>query len=202
MAKLQDANLDAHEFADCNPRRNPAQPGGAAVCASRPVTSKRLEKYNQALAIRRQLVAEKGAADLDERNLARTYGYLGDLRLARGEYREADEAYWASHRLREASVKRNPRLRAAIPTGPQLVELRQLSMRQFASDGTALWFHEQRLKILQDIHKKQPDNKDYSGDLGDVLNRIVELELLTAGEKPDTRRLERASELLVRARNF
>jgi hypothetical protein len=125
------------------------------------------------------------------RDLARGYGYLGDVLLDDRKIHDADRAYWNSHQIREkvevalALLHKSAGDRAA---GADLLDARMQLARSwgnFATSqtrhgalGTARHFAEKALELQRKLVEASPNNVEYRLDLCDNLNRIAGLNLL------------------------
>jgi tetratricopeptide (TPR) repeat protein len=148
--------------------------------------------YEQALVLRREVAASRGARD--RRDLARTLGYLGDLDLSEGLLEQAAARYEESHQIRKKLDEEN---HLDFDTRFQLARsyrnLSDLCARKRKFDE-ALDHLGRCLEILEDLLARRK-HLFIDADLPDALNRKAELLLLV----PDGETLREAGELLERS---
>jgi eukaryotic-like serine/threonine-protein kinase len=165
-----------------------------------------LEEFKRALAIRADLVARNGDNVQFQRDLARNYGYQGDVELELGLVKEAEFSYWKSHEIRSRLYKPDSNslddVEAAFQYARSLSNFGNyhIRMRNFA---TAHHFFNQAEAIQKDVLRKEPDNNDYGSDLAGTQIRIVEAALLQGTlDEGATKTLQTAtkalSDILVR----
>jgi serine/threonine protein kinase len=148
-----------------------------------------LHQYVQARRFRRQLcnrrTTEQPPPAKNLRDLARSYGYEGDVRLDLFDFQGADRAYWNSHRLREDLARSDPK-------DPERQFQLARSFTNFAnyqlrlrSPQTATYFFEQACRLQEKILEENRGVLEYESDLLGTYNRLLEL-LLHAADQPDT----------------
>lgn len=153
-----------------------------------------------------------------EKGLARAFGYRGDVFLDQGNFLQADEDYWVSHRFRlktaceltgislEKAANPDEQFRVENPTPRGLEALFQLA-RSFGNFGslhfrmgactTANEFRTKSLKIQNQITAASPNITEYKTDLGSTLVRLSENTLtrvkqkVSRDESGDIREIER-----------
>jgi hypothetical protein len=165
-----------------------------------------IRAFEDSIRLRREVAGDdptKSAADLeglppDERRkalqrlqeLARGYGYLGDVLLDSRRIPEADRAYWDSHRLRQKVEETLARVAANPVDNKTRGELFQAQFQLARSWGnfaafqvrgraleTAKQSTENALKLRKALTAARPDNVEYKLDLCATLNRIADLTL-------------------------
>jgi tetratricopeptide (TPR) repeat protein len=140
-----------------------------------------LEEFKHALAIRTALVFRNGENVQFQRDLARNYGYQGDVELDLGLLKEAEFSYGKSHDIRSKLYKPDSNsvddVEAAFQYARSLSNFGNyhIRMRNFA---TARHFFNQTEAIQKEVLRKEPDNNDYASDLAGTQVRIVEVAIL------------------------
>ena len=107
------------------------------------------------------------------RDLARGYGYKGDVLLEQLRYREADADYWASHHIREnlaASDDHEARFQLSRSFG----NFANYQIRR-RSPQTALTFLQQALKIQEKLATEHAAMLDYITALISTRTRILDV---------------------------
>lgn len=152
-----------------------------------------LQHYREARRLRQSLggllpAGDDKASREHQRDLARSFGYEGDAYLDLYNYKDADAAYWASHRLREALAKDDP-------IDP---ETRFQLARSFGNFGnyqarirspqTALHFHQQACKLQEELAAENRAVLEYQSDLLGTYNRLIELHINAMTEAEDAER--------------
>ena len=160
-----------------------------------------LEEFKLALAIRADLVARNGDNVQFQRDLARNYGFQGDVELALGLVKEAEFSYWKSHDIRHKLYKPTSNalddVEAAFQYARSLANFGNyhIRMRNFA---TARHFFDQTETIQKDVLRKEPDNNDYGSDLAGTQIRIVEAAILQGVlDESATKTLQTATKALT-----
>jgi tetratricopeptide (TPR) repeat protein len=176
----------------------------AVVCARDETKEGRQQAkqfYERALVLRQPLAEGKGTRQ-DRTELARTYGYLGDLLMAMNELGDADTAYWQSHRLRkELAEEDRDNGEARFELARSWNNFANYQMRVRALD-TAEHFLEESLKIREDLVTTNPSVSDYRRDLAGAYNRLAELKLIRAGTTRDKKRCEEAHQAAEKAESI
>ncbi len=161
--------------------------------------SQAFKLFSQALSFREGLCERPNvpvtwrARDL--RDLARTYGYLGDLLLKMDRLPEADLAYWQSQRIRSQLAQESgvdpDEARFQLARGYGNLAAYQT---RTGSLGTAAHFLKEGMQIRRELFKKNPEVTAYQTDLAEACISEAEL-LLYAQDKADRQWQTRALEL-------
>lgn len=143
-----------------------------------------LKLFAQALKLREGLCARSGTA-ASCRDLARTYGYMGDLLMKMDRLGEADLSYWQSQRIRahlaRESSEDTDEARFQLARGYSNLAAYQTRL---GSLGTASHFLNEAMEIRRELHKKNPEMTAYQTDLAEACNSAAEL-LLFMQDKAD-----------------
>jgi hypothetical protein len=160
--------------------------------------------FNESIALRVELAAADRSRTAEElarlpadarrlaiqhlRDLARGYGYLGDVLLDDRKVHDADRAYWGSHHIREKLEAALTLVHKGDRAGADLLDARMQLARSwsnFATSqtrhgalGTARHFAEKALDLQRKLVEASPNNVEYRLDLCNTLNRIAGLNLL------------------------
>ena len=123
-----------------------------------------------------------------QRQLARAYGYLGDVYFRQDDPPRADQAYTRSHELRQQLT--DPTRTKTIEAEDRFQLARSYGnfarmQTYFRLHQTAIHFHEQALRLQEKLVEDQPRVPAYVLDLVETLHRIAELRLLE-DEPPST----------------
>jgi len=123
-----------------------------------------------------------------QRQLARAYGYLGDVYFRQDDPPQADQAYTRSHELRRQLT--DPARSKTIEAEDRFQLARSYGnfarmQTYFRLHQTAIHFHEQALRLQEKLVEDQPRVPAYVLDLVETLHRIAELRLLE-NENPGT----------------
>ncbi len=148
-----------------------------------------LEEFKRALAIRTALIAGNKNDKEFERDLARSYGYQGDVELELGLNTEAETSYWKSHEIRKRLYKREPvtpdEVEAAFQYARSLQNFGNYHVRT-RNFATARHFFTQTEAIQKDVLQKESDNLDYISDLAATQIRLAEMGLLQKTSHEDS----------------
>jgi serine/threonine-protein kinase len=140
-----------------------------------------LAAYERGRQLRRELLDEKPTSDIYRRDLARSYGYAGDVELDLGQLPEADRSYWESHRLREP-LNRDAEDRMQLARSWSNFGLFQVRGRAYS---TAIEFFEKSRKIQRELVDQAPAFTEYRSDLAGTLCRIGELKIMQRLPAPE-----------------
>ncbi len=174
----------------------------AVLCAGSEAGHKEARAYYQrALVLRKALCGRPDATPADRADLARTYGYLGDLLLEMDDLAGADAAYWDSHRLREKLAQDDRDDDARFQLARSFGNFANYQTRVRALD-TAISFLEQSLKLRRELVGRNPAVTEYQTDLAAACDEMAELLLLRGGDEGERRaralELARESETMYR----
>ena len=160
--------------------------------------------YEESIALRAELAGADRSRPADElaklpaaarrravrhlRDLARCYGYLGDVLLDDRKVHDADRAYWSSHQIRDRVADALAKAVGDPAAGPELLDARQQLARSWGNFatvqtrhgalGTARHFAAKALELQRKLVEASPNTVEYRLDLCDNLNRIAGLNLL------------------------
>lgn len=132
-----------------------------------------------------------------ERDLARSYGYLGDLHLAQGYISKAERRYNDSQDLRRKLYESNPQdeeYRFQYARG--LGNFGMLERNYGGHLELAVKHLEKTVQLQMDLTKEFPKIKVYASDLAYYQNCLAEVLVWQAIDHPET-----AAEYLARARS-
>jgi tetratricopeptide (TPR) repeat protein len=135
--------------------------------------------FAAALELRTRLCEVEPSAK-NHRDLARTYGYLGDLLLEMNLLAQADGAYWRSHHLRLALVSEKghdadqDEAKFQLARSDGNLAAYQIRMGSLA---TADHFLDESLKLREKLFEKNAEVTAYQVDLADAYNANAELVL-------------------------
>jgi serine/threonine-protein kinase len=149
-----------------------------------------LALYHRALELRKAAERRADAKPEDRADLARTYGYLGDLLLDMGQLADADVAYWRSQHIREqlASANDSDPDEANFQLARGYANFSGYQTRTGAL-ATAAFFLDKSLDLRKKLVRENPGVTVYQTDLAGA--RISRAELLLHMRKeagPDWRR--------------
>jgi tetratricopeptide (TPR) repeat protein len=139
---------------------------------------KAIRHFDNALDLRKEL-DKKSRTKKTQRDLARTYGYIGDVELDLRRYPEARTSYDASHTIRERLAKDANDLEAQFQLARSWANLGNHKTRKPDPDyqGAINDFEKSR-ELQAKLVERDPTVTDYKTDLGYTYNRIAELKLL------------------------
>ncbi|MDX1968665.1 MAG: serine/threonine-protein kinase [Planctomycetaceae bacterium] len=138
--------------------------------------------------LRTMLIARSQGAELDHynRDLARSYGYLGDLLLDQGEITQAEDNYVQSKNLRERLYKSNPKdpeHRFQYARG--LGNFGTLELDFKGDLAHAIDVVQQALEIQSKLVADFEEVPTFRSDLGYYQNVLAELYLLESANHPE-----------------
>jgi tetratricopeptide (TPR) repeat protein len=139
-----------------------------------------LEAYEKGLGLREAL----WRADPDNRryrtDLARSYGFLGDVQLNLGRLAQADLSYWESHHLREKlAADHDPEAEFQLARSWSNFASYQIRVRALA---TAVFFYDKARELQEGLVKAYPAVTDYQTDLGNCYVHLADLKWMQSGE--------------------
>ena len=146
-----------------------------------------LKEFKQALEIRQKLVENNPDNKEFLRDLARNFGYQGDVELDEGMFSQAENSYWKSHKIRGKLYKRDATAAADIEAAFQYARgftnfgNYHIRLRNFS---TARHYFTQAEEIQIQVQQKEPDNLDYILDLATSRLRLAEVGLLQKDDDP------------------
>jgi eukaryotic-like serine/threonine-protein kinase len=156
-----------------------------------------LEQFSQSRTLRERLVNEVNHTDRFNyesirRDLARSYGYLGDLYLRRGRLQLAEDAYQKSLAQREVLHHDNPsdpEHRFQYARGlANFANVERIARRNLEQVIAKL----EEAKVLQDaLYKDFPDDPDFDVDLGWTLATLAEMHIFLAADCPAESRADK-----------
>jgi serine/threonine protein kinase len=164
------------------------------LCDSQQKYDEALEWYARSLRLRQELVSEDRHNVHYLRDLARSYGFMGDVWLIKGDYDKAQDAYDEAEKRRKDLVTKTEDNEAE-----QLVARHQFARSLFNKGNFYLWkgdldkaikaFSEEE-KYLDEMTADPPS--EFQTDLADVRLLLAELKMdrTPAAGKPDAEVLE------------
>ena len=146
---------------------------------------KALGSYEQGRKIREDLASREPDNKEYRRDLARSYGYMGDVQLDLGHLPDADRSYWESHNLRK-KLTDQPEDRMQLGRSLGNFGNYQYRIRAYATAGD---FFEQSREAQQKLVNEFPAFTDYRADLAGTLCRLAEVGLCHGRSRDEIRHL-------------